>query len=139
FLHRAVNQFAVTTAAAAVACLVYLGFVGLLDVVADAGRGHEAGYVSAVLFLVPGFALVTGALDLAKFDFSAGVAREVYALTVLLAAGLSVWAVAWVSGLSPDPTPPPDLPHLVMTGLQLLASGLGVLGFALLFNSPWRM
>lgn len=139
FLHRAVNQLAVTTTAAAVACLVYLAYVGVLDLVADAGRGHEAGYVSAVLFLVPGFALVTGALDLAKLDFSAGVAREVYALTVLTAAGVAVWAVSWVAGLAPEPVPPPDLPQAVVTALRLLASGLGVLGFALLFNSPWRM
>ncbi len=140
FLHRHVNQFAVTGVAAAVSCLVYLGFVEALDALADgAGRGHEAGYISAVLFLVPGFALVTGALDLAKFDFSAGVAREVYALVVLLAAGISVWAVSWVTGLVPDPTAALAIPAALQVVLRLVASFLGVLGFALLFNSPVRM
>jgi uncharacterized membrane protein YjjP (DUF1212 family) len=140
FLHRHVNQFAVVAAAAAVACLVYLLYVLTLDAVAGgAGEGHEAGYISAVLFLVPGFALVTGALDLAKFDFSAGVAREVYAMVVLLSAGISVWGVSWVAGLSPDPVEPLALPALLELALRLLASGLGVLGFALLFNSPLRM
>lgn len=140
FLHRHFNQFAVTMLAAAVACLVYLGFVLLLDAVAGgAGSSHEAGYISAVLFLVPGFALVTGALDLAKLDFSAGVARTVYALMILTAAGLSVWAVSWVAGLSPDAVPGYELPWLLQLVLRLVASALGVLGFALMFNSPVRM
>lgn len=139
-LHRHVNQFAVTAVAAAVACLAYLGFVELLDAFGDgAGQGHEAGYISAVLFLVPGFALVTGALDLAKFDFSAGVAREVYAGVVLLSAGIAVWGVSWVAGLSPDAAEPLALAPVVQLALRLLAGFLGVLGFALLFNSPIRM
>lgn len=138
-LHRHVNQFAVTGMAAAVAVLVYLGFVQALDAIGGAGQGHEAGYISAVLFLVPGFALVTGALDLAKFDFSAGVAREVYALVVLLAAGISVWAVSWLTGFAPDPAAALGIPPLVELALRLVASFLGVLGFALLFNSPLRM
>ncbi len=55
----------------------------------SSAQSHEAGYISAVLFLVPGFPLVTGALDLAKLDFSAGVARTAYALMILISAGLS--------------------------------------------------
>lgn len=139
FLHRRVNQFAVTMLAAALACLVYLLFVLALDAFGGSGSTHEAGYISAVLFLVPGFALVTGALDLAKLDFSAGVAREVYAFMILIAAGLSVWAVSWVAGLSPDVVPGVDQPALLEIVLRLLASAVGVLGFALMFNSPLRM
>ncbi|MCL3863226.1 threonine/serine exporter ThrE family protein [Actinotalea sp. K2] len=140
FLHRKINQFGTTMLAAAAACLTYLAFVEALDAWAGgAGAGHEAGFISAVLFLVPGFALVTGALDLAKLDFSAGVARIVYALMILMSAAISVWAVSWVSGLSPDPTPPPDLALWLEVALRALASFLGVLGFALMFNSPFRM
>ncbi|WP_260459118.1 threonine/serine exporter family protein [Actinotalea ferrariae] len=139
-LHRRANQFGVTMLAAAVACLVYLGFVLALDAWAGgAGAGHDAGVISAVLFLVPGFALVTGALDLAKLDFSAGVARTTYALLVLVSAGVSVWAVSWVSGLETVAAPGADLAPLVELALRALASALGVLGFALLFNSPLRM
>ena len=138
-LHRRVNQIAVTMVAAAVACLVYLGLVVGLEAAGGPGAGHEAGYVSAVLFLVPGFALVTGSLDLARLDLSAGIARLVHAGVVLLAAGLAVWAVSWVSGLTPEEIPPADLPLWLEIAARAVASGLGVLGFALLFNSPWRL
>ena len=140
FLHRKFNQFGVTMVAAAVACLAYLGFVLALDVWAGgSGSSHEAGYISSVLFLVPGFALVTGALDLAKLDFSAGVARTVYALSILISAALSVWAISWMTGLSADGTVAAQMPWALQLTLRLVASALGVLGFALMFNSPLRM
>lgn len=140
FAHRRFNQFAVTMMSAAVACLVYLGFVAAFSLWAgEPSASHQAGFVSAVLYLVPGFAIVTAALDLAKMDFSAGVARAVYALVILTSAGLSVWAFAWVTGMSYDPLAPPALPLWAIVALRALASFLGVLGFALMFNSTWRM
>lgn len=138
-LHRKLNQFGVTMVAAAVACFAYLGFVLALDVASGSGSTHEAGFISAVLFLVPGFALVTGALDLAKLDFSAGVARLTYAMLILLSAAISVWGVTWMTGLDTAPTPASAAPFWVELALRTLASALGVLGFALLFNSPLRM
>ncbi len=139
FLHRKVNQFAAAMVAASVACLAYLGILLLVEAVSGSAQSHEAGYISAVLFLVPGFPLVTGALDLAKLDFSAGVARVAYALMILTSAGLSVWAVSWAVGLTPTPVPPADLAWFVTLFFRLVASWFGVLGFALMFNSPWRM
>ena len=138
-LHRGINQFGVTMLAAAVASLAYLVLVLGLSALAGVDGGHEAGYVSAVLFLVPGFALVTGALDLAKLDFSAGVARVTYALMILASAALAVWGVSAAAGLAPDPVPPPGLAEPLFLGLRSVASFLGVLGFALMFNSPWAM
>ncbi|MEZ0447675.1 threonine/serine ThrE exporter family protein [Cellulomonas sp. ICMP 17802] len=138
-LHRGFNQFGVTMLSATVACLAYVGLVGLLQATGATGGGHEAGYISAVLFLIPGFPLVTGFLDLAKLDFSAGVARLAYALMILTSAALAVWALSLVVGLSPDPAPRTALdPGLLLT-LRFVASFLGVLGFALMFNSPWRI
>lgn len=140
FAHRGFNQFAVAMMAAALACLVYLAFVTALDLsTAEVAAHHQAGFVSAVLFLVPGFALVTAALDLAKMDFSAGVARAVYGMIIVTSAGLAVWGFAWITGLSADPIEPPDLSLWAVVGLRLVASFLGVLGFALMFNSTVRM
>lgn len=138
-LHRKFNQFGVTMLAATVACLGYLGFVTLLQAAGVTGGRHEVGYVSAVLFLIPGFPLVTGFLDLAKLDFSAAVARLTYALMILTSAGLAVWALSLVVGLTPDPPSPAALSGGPLIALQLVASFLGVLGFALMFNSPWRI
>ncbi|WP_251152231.1 threonine/serine exporter family protein [Cellulosimicrobium sp. Marseille-Q4280] len=138
-LHRGINQFGVTMLAAAVASIAYLVLVLGLSDLAGVSGSHEAGYVSAVLFLVPGFALVTGALDLAKLDFSAGVARLTYALMILASAALAVWGVSAIAGLAPDPVPPPGLDEPALVALRTLASFLGVLGFALMFNSPWAM
>jgi uncharacterized membrane protein YjjP (DUF1212 family) len=138
-LHRGFNQFGVTMLCATFACLGYLGFVGLLQATGVTGTGHDAGYVSAVLFLIPGFPLVTGFLDLAKLDFSAGVARLTYALMILTSAALAVWALSLVVGLTPDPAAPVDLDAGLLLTLRFVASFLGVLGFALMFNSPWRI
>ena len=138
-LHRGFNQFGVTMLAAAVACLSYLGLVSVLHGLGATEVRHAAGYVSAVLFLVPGFPLVTGGLDLAKLDFSAGVARLTYALMILTSAALAVWGVSIAVGLSPDPEAGPALAPEVQLALRTVASFVGVLGFALMFNSPWRM
>jgi uncharacterized membrane protein YjjP (DUF1212 family) len=138
-LRRGWNQFGATMLSAATASLSYLGFVIALQALGATAARHEAGYISAVLFLIPGFAMVTGALDLAKLDFSAGVARLTYATMILTSAALAVWAVSISVGLRPDPAPPLGLPFAAELALRFAASFAGVLGFALLFNSPWPM
>ena len=50
-----------------------------------------------------------------------------------------MWAVSLVVGLSPDPPAAPDLDPGLLLALRFVASFLGVLGFALMFNSPWRI
>ncbi|GII98434.1 uncharacterized membrane protein YjjP (DUF1212 family) [Sediminihabitans luteus] len=138
-IHRGWNQFGVTMLAATVACLLYvLVLLGLQGLGADAAN-HEAGYTSAVLFLVPGFPLVTGALDLAKLDFSAGVARLTYALMILTSAALAVWAVSEVAGLDPVPAAPLGLDTGLLVVLRVLASFVAAAGFALMFNSTWSV
>lgn len=138
-VHRGYNQFGVTMLAATLASLGYLGFVQSLSAMGVVGGVHEAGYVAAALFLVPGFPLVTGALDLAKLDFSAGVARLTYAVMIFVSAAFAVWAVSILVGLTPDPPRAMALDPLLLQSLRLLASFVGVLGFALMFNGPWRM
>ena len=138
-LHRGYNQLGVTMLSAAIASIVYLGIVNLLFQAGAVSTIHESGYVSAVLFLVPGFPLVTAGLDLSRLDFSAGVSRLTYALMIMISAALSVWAVSAVMGLTPDPADPLALAPALETGLRLVASAAGVWGFALLFNSRWRV
>lgn len=138
-LSRHGNQFGATTVAAATACVAYLATVEAGRLIGEPVAAHQAGYVAAVLFLIPGFPLVTAGLDLAKLDLSAGVARLTYAALIAVSAGLAVWAVALVLGLSPDPLAAIDLPRAALLPLQALASFIGVAGFALMFNGTWRM
>ena len=138
-LHRGWNQFGVTMLAAAVGAIGYLVFTALLALTGLTSVQHETGYLSAVLFLIPGFALVTAALDLAKLDFSAGIARLVYGLMIVTSAALVVWGVSAAVGLQPTPVDPLPLGAVALLVLRLVASFFGVLGFALMFNSPWPM
>ncbi|MDR2722706.1 MAG: threonine/serine exporter family protein [Cellulomonadaceae bacterium] len=138
-ISRGINQVGVTLLASAVSCLIYLGLVSLVGLAFAIPGQHEAGYVSAVLFLVPGFPLVTGALDLARLDFSAGMSRLTYALMILGAAALSLWAVSTTVGIEPNPMDPGNINPLVLWTLLAAASFVGVFGFAIMFNSPMRM
>lgn len=134
------NPLGVAMIASATACLGYLGFAWILGQLSGgASPLHDAGYTSAILFLVPGFPLMTAALDLARLDILSGLSRLTYALLIVLAAALSAWAIAWAFGLTPVAAPLPDIPYVWLVAGWLVAGFLGVLGFAVMFNSPWRM
>ena len=137
--HASFNHFAQTMVAATVACLSYLGGVTVINMMPWADASQTAGYISATLFLVPGFALVTAALDLTKLDFSAGIARMSFALMIVVGAALGIWAVSLGFGIDPDVGAPFTLSVGTEIALRAAASAVGVLGFALMFNSPIRM
>lgn len=79
---------------------------------------------------------MTAALDLARLDLSPGITRLTYASLLTLTAGLGVWAVALPTGIGFELPPAPHLPPAVVLGLQVVASFMGVFGFAVVFNSP---
>ena len=142
-VHRGINQVGVTMLAAALSCSIYLLLMNALGwLVAEPGA-YVAGYISAILYLVPGFPLVTSALDLFRLDLSAGISRLTYALMLLASGAMSLWVVSALMGVSPQADaviPQPWQPVWQLDwGLRALASFVGVMGFAILFNSPWRM
>jgi uncharacterized membrane protein YjjP (DUF1212 family) len=140
FLHRRhLNHFGTTMLAAAVASGAYISGLGLLNAWGISIENHAAGYISTVLFLLPGFALITGALDIAKLDLSAGVSRIAFGTTMTLAAGASVWAVSLAESLDTHQRNPVALEWPLQWGLWAVASAIGVFGFAMMFNSPWRL
>lgn len=134
-----VNEFLLVFTSALVALGVYLAAAGLLDLAGVPGGQHDSALTSAVLYLVPGFALVTGALDLARLDLNAGIARVVYACLVLLATGTAVWGTAAVVGVSVSQTAAPAFDEPILSVVRLLAGFVGVLGFAVLFATPWAI
>ena len=92
-----------------------------------------------MLFLLPGFALITGALDMAKMDIQSGLQRIAFGTMITMAAGVSVWGVSLLASLSTRPRDDADVGlgwHLV---IWAVASAVGVAGFAFMFNSPWRL
>lgn len=98
-----------------------------------------AGFVASVIFLVPGFPLVTGGLDVVRLDLEAGIARLAYAALVMLAMGIGVWGVASLAGVSPEAVPPLELPVWGLWAVRLAASFLAVQGWAVMFNAPVRV
>ncbi|BDR52136.1 membrane protein [Bombiscardovia nodaiensis] len=136
---RKINQFFVTGVAviiAALACIGTLRFVGLFDPVA---LRHDTAYIGAILFVIPGFPLVTGGLDIAKMDFPSGVQRLTYAMSIILVATFGGWVVARLVQLSPQGFEALNLSLWATGGLRALAAFCGVWGFSVLFNSPQRM
>lgn len=136
---RHFNNFGTVMVAAAVASIAYMAGIALVNVTGETLTTHAAGTISSVLFLLPGFALLTGALDMANLDLRAGIERIAFGTMITMAAGVSVWGVSLIQSI--DTVPRTEEPqHLALQALLwFLASGVGVLGFAMLFNSPWQM
>ncbi|WP_152600606.1 threonine/serine exporter family protein [Bifidobacterium biavatii] len=136
---RHLNQFFVTfvcVALAALACTGTLRLIGLFDPVA---LQHDTAYIGAMLFVIPGFPLITGGLDMAKIDFPSGVQRVTYVLCIILMATLAGWMVATIVHLNPQGFEPLGLNPWVNMLLRALFAFLGVWGFSVMFNSPQRM
>ena len=139
FLHRRrFNQYAVTALAALVASGVYC-VASTLAIRAGFGVGRNSvGLISSVLFLVPGFPLVTALLDQLQHETAAAVSRLAYAMMFLLTAAVGLSVVIAVVGFSIEMSPR----HLLTKPLTILwwavASFCGGCGLAILYNGTWR-
>lgn len=139
-LRRArVSPLADVAIAAAVAGTTYMLVDLAIKALVPGATLHETAFTSALLFLVPGFPLITGALDLARFDFASGLSRIAYVSMVALASAFGGWVVALAFRLTPAELERPGLAVGLLVGLRLIASVVGVVGFALTFNTPWRV
>ncbi|WP_245531851.1 threonine/serine exporter family protein [Alloscardovia criceti] len=136
---KRLNQFLGVAIGVIVAALVTIATLRMIGYVDPHALGHDTAYIGAILFIVPGFPLITGGLDLAKLDLPSGIQRIVYFLCVVGVGTLAAWVVATMVGLSPNGFEAPVLPvWLDITFIFLTAIG-GVWGFSVLFNSPWQM
>ena len=71
------------------ACLVYAGFLKLAELLFHISVQHEAGYICAMLFIIPGFPFITSGIDLAQLDMRSGLERLAYAIIVVMVATVS--------------------------------------------------
>jgi len=129
-----INVYLTTLMAGLVAAFTYLVVTDLVSWLAHDLSSHRGGFVPALIFLVPGFPLVNALLDLIKTDITAGLSRLAYAFMILASASAALLLVTWIGGASPDPLPPPALSTALWWILALAASGIGVAGWAILFN-----
>lgn len=118
------------------ACFTYAGFLKLAEILWGISIQHEAGYICAMLFIIPGFPFITSGIDLAKLDMRSGMERFAYAIFVILVATMAAWIMALILHLQPV-----DFPKICLTSeeqviFRLLASFCGVFGFSIMFNSP---
>ncbi|WP_058234824.1 threonine/serine exporter family protein [Devriesea agamarum] len=136
---RVWNHVLITILAGLITSIVYLLAVGVPTALGWIGPGHESGYLAAVLFLVPGFPMITGVLDMVRQDFSAGIARLAYSVMIVLAGAASIWVVAEAAGVAGHGSPGLMLPFVWELPLRAVATFVGVFGFAVIFNSPWKI
>ena len=118
------------------ACFTYAGFLKLAEILWGISVQHEAGYICAMLFIIPGFPFITSGIDLAKLDMRSGMERFAYAILVILVATMAAWIMALILHLQPV-----DFPKICLTSeeqviFRLLTSFCGVFGFSIMFNSP---
>lgn len=123
----------------AVACLVYLCMFKVFEYAFQIPAHHEAGYIGAMLFVIPGFPFITSMLDISKLDMRSGLERLSYAIMITVVATLIGWLVALTVNLKPEDFIPLGISPLVLMLLRLPASFCGVFGFSIMFNSSTRM
>ena len=121
------------------ACLVYAGVLKIAELLLGISIEHEAGYICAMLFIIPGFPFITSGIDLAKLDMRSGIERLNYALIIILVATMTAWIMALLLHLQPVDFMKISLPVWGWILFRILASFCGVFGFSIMFNSPVRL
>lgn len=138
-IDRHITLFACVAVAVAVACLSYLLTLSLMQLAVGVSSRHEAGYIGAMLFIIPGFPFITSGLDISKLDMRSGLERMAYAVAIIAVATLVGWVVALMVNLRPENFVPLPISALTLFLLRIPASFCGVFGFSIMFNSTPKM
>ena len=121
------------------ACLSYSVMLKLLEICFAVKVEHEAGYICAMLFIIPGFPFITSGIDLAKLDLRSGLERLTYSIIIVLVATMFAWIMALLLKLQPQDFAALHLGNMTHLFLRLIASFCGVFGFSIMFNSSVYM
>lgn len=138
-LGRKITLIACIIVSVMAACLTYVGTISLAEALLHISSIHEAGYICAMLFIIPGFPLITGGIDLAKLDMRSGLERLAYALFIIVIATLTGYAMALLLHFQPASFAELSIAPVWNLLLRILASFVGVFGFSMMFNSPPKM
>jgi uncharacterized membrane protein YjjP (DUF1212 family) len=137
-LRRHYNHYAVTALCALIASGLYTLLAWLFLYAGFGVPRHTIGFISSVLFLVPGFPMIAGLLDMLQYEMTASLTRLAYASMLMLAAALGLSAVIEVVGFSLESPPPRVLAEPWLFLLRVAASFVAGSGFAILFNTSLR-
>lgn len=138
-LERHITLFANVALGVASACFVYIALMELAERLFGISEAHQAGYICSMLFVIPGFPLITGGIDLAKLDIRSGFERICYSLLIIFVATLTGWLCAFVFNYAPENFIEYQTSPLFMLLLRMAASFFAVYGFSLMFNSTHKM
>lgn len=131
--------FLCTVSSVSAACLAYTVLLKLAEIIFAVKLQHEAGYICAMLFIIPGFPFITSGIDLAKLDMRSGMERLTYAIMIVVVATMTAWILAMLLHLMPIAFAPLKLALWQWILFRLAAGFCGVFGFSVMFNSPARL
>lgn len=138
-LERHITLLANVAAAVAAACTTYVLLMKVGQVFFGLSEAHQAGYICSMLFVIPGFPLITGGIDLAKLDLRSGLERVTYALLIIIMATLTGALMAACFSYHPADFKEQSMDDGMKILLRLITSFCGVYGFSFLFNSKRKM
>lgn len=138
-MEQKVTLFANLCLSVAAAGFVYIVLMKLAEWLGGVSEVHQAGYICSMLFVIPGFPIITGGIDLAKLDLRSGLERLTYAGLVVLMATLTGWVMAMLFHYVPADFVELEIDTPMKILFRALASFVGVYGFSYLFNSTRRM
>lgn len=138
-LERHITLLANVAIGVASACCTYVILIKLAEIIFGVSAVHQAGYICSMLYIIPGYPLITGGFDLAKLDLRSGIERITYALLIILTATLTGWITSSIFGFAPGEFEDLHLSPVLMTAFRLVAGFTGVFGFSLMFNSTRKM
>lgn len=122
-----------------VSCMAYMFVFKVFEIFFYILPQHEAGYIGAMLFIIPGFPFITSILDISKLDIRSGLERLTYVGMIILVATLTGWLIASGAHFRPEDFVPIALSSSTIFFLRIPASFLGVFGFSIMFNSSKKM
>ncbi len=121
------------------ACCTYMLLIKCAEYIFAIPMIHQAGYICSMLFVIPGFPLITGGIDLAKLDLRSGLERITYALLIIIMATMTGWLVALIFNFAPSEFAELNIHPILHLFLRMITSFFGVYGFSLMFNSKRKM
>src|SRR6185436_4581457 len=126
------NQYAVTALCAVVASALYCVGAALAHGAGFNVSRSSVGLVSSVLFLIPGFPLVTSLLDQLQHETAAALSRLAHAMMFVLTAAVGLSVVIALVGFSIETPPQHMFAKPLMIVAWAIASFCGGCGLAIL-------